>query len=63
MGSPLPCWLAIHMVRAEGDGAASYGKGMEGFQIIDPGKTLVIRFLLESKGAHLPLRSESANER
>lgn len=41
--------LAGHMVRAEGEGIASYGKGMEGFYV-DPGKTLVIRFPLESKG-------------
>jgi hypothetical protein len=41
--------LAAHMVRAEGEGIASYGKGIEGFYI-DSGKTLVIRFPLESKG-------------
>ena len=39
------------LVRGEGGGIISYGRGMEGFYI-DPGKTLVIRFTTERPGSH-----------
>jgi FtsP/CotA-like multicopper oxidase with cupredoxin domain len=39
------------MVQGEGEGVAAYGKGVEGFYI-DPGKTLVIRFVPERPGKY-----------
>ena len=39
------------LVRGEGEGAISYGKGLEGFYL-DPGKTLVIRFTTDRPGSH-----------
>lgn len=39
------------LVHAEGEGVASYGKGVEGFYV-DPGKTLVIRFTTERPGSY-----------
>ena len=44
------------MVRGEGDGLISYGKGLEGFYL-DPGKTLVIRFTTDRPGSH-PFRCD-----
>ncbi|MEW6544722.1 MAG: hypothetical protein AB1411_14080 [Nitrospirota bacterium] len=38
------------LVHGEGEGIASYGKGLEGFYV-DPGKTLVIRFTTERPGS------------
>jgi len=38
-------------VDAEGEGIASYGKGVEGFYV-DLGKTLVIRFTTECPGSY-----------
>lgn len=38
--------LAQLYVRAEGEGLSSYGRGIEGFYV-EPGKTLVIRLVLE----------------
>jgi hypothetical protein len=43
--------LAHLMVQGEGEGVAAYGKGVEGFYI-DPGKTLVIRFMPERAGKY-----------
>lgn len=43
--------LAQLMVQGEGEGIASYGKGIEGFYM-DPGKTLVIRFVPERAGKY-----------
>jgi plastocyanin len=39
------------MVQGEGEGIAAYGKGVEGFYV-DPGKTLVIRFVPERPGKY-----------
>jgi plastocyanin len=39
------------LVHAEGEGIASYGKGIEGFYV-DPGKTLAIRFTTERPGRY-----------
>jgi len=39
------------LVHAEGEGIASYGKGVEGFYL-DPGKTLVIRLTTEHPGSY-----------
>jgi FtsP/CotA-like multicopper oxidase with cupredoxin domain len=39
------------MVQGEGEGIAAYGKGVEGFYV-DPGKTLVIRFVPERPGTY-----------
>lgn len=43
--------LAQMLVRAEGEGISTYGKGIEGFHV-DPGKTLVIRFTPERPGKY-----------
>jgi hypothetical protein len=51
--SPMLFGLLVH---AEGEGIASYGKGVEGFYV-DPGKTLVIRFTTERPGSH-PFRCD-----
>ena len=39
------------LVSGEGEGVATYGKGVEGFYI-DPGKTLVIRFTNDRPGKY-----------
>jgi plastocyanin len=39
------------LVYGEGEGVATYGKGVEGFYI-DPGKTLVIRFTNDRPGKY-----------
>ena len=39
------------MVQGEGEGIAAYGKGVEGFYV-DPGKTLVVRFVPERPGKY-----------
>ena len=39
------------MVQGEGEGVAAYGKGVEGFYV-DPGKTLVVRFVPERPGKY-----------
>jgi FtsP/CotA-like multicopper oxidase with cupredoxin domain len=39
------------MVQGEGEGIAAYGKGVEGFYV-DPGKTLVVRFVPERSGKY-----------
>jgi plastocyanin len=39
------------MVQGDGEGIAAYGKGVEGFYV-DPGKTLVIRFVPERPGKY-----------
>jgi len=39
------------LVHGEGEGVAAYGKGIEGFYI-DPGKTLVIRFINDRPGKY-----------
>ena len=39
------------LVHGEGEGVATYGKGVEGFYI-DPGKTLVIRFINDRPGKY-----------
>jgi hypothetical protein len=46
--SPMLFGLLVH---AEGEGIASYGKGVEGFYV-DPGKTLVIRFTTNRPGSY-----------
>jgi plastocyanin len=46
--SPMFTGLAVH---GEGEGIAAYGKGVEGFYV-DPGKTLVIRFVTERPGSY-----------
>lgn len=51
--SPMLFGLLVH---AEGEGIASYGKGVEGFYV-DPGKTLVIRFTTERSGSY-PFRCD-----
>jgi FtsP/CotA-like multicopper oxidase with cupredoxin domain len=44
--------MLLHlMVQGEGEGIAAYGKGIEGFYV-DPGKTLVIRFVPERPGKY-----------
>lgn len=43
--------LAHLMVQGEGEGIAAYGKGVEGFYV-DPGKTLVLRFVPERPGKY-----------
>lgn len=44
--------MLIHlMVQGEGEGIAAYGKGVEGFYV-DPGKTLVVRFVPERSGKY-----------
>lgn len=47
-GFTSPFFLGLH-VAGEGEGIASYGKGIEGFYI-DPGKTLAIRFVMPPSG-------------
>ncbi len=39
------------LVQGEGEGIATYGKGVEGFYV-DPGKTLVIRFSNQKPGKY-----------
>ena len=39
------------LVQGEGEGIAAYGKGVEGFYV-DPGKTLVVRFVPERTGKY-----------
>jgi FtsP/CotA-like multicopper oxidase with cupredoxin domain len=39
------------LVQGEGEGIAAYGKGVEGFYV-DPGKTLVVRFVPERPGKY-----------
>lgn len=39
------------MVQGEGEGVASYGKGIEGFYV-DAGKTLLVRFVPERPGKY-----------
>ena len=51
--SPMLFGLLVH---AEGEGIASYGKGVEGFYV-DPGKTLVIRFTTERPDSY-PFRCD-----
>ena len=46
--SPMLFGLLVH---GEGEGIASYGKGVEGFYV-DPRKTLVIRFTTERPGSY-----------
>ena len=44
--------MLMHLlVQGEGEGIAAYGKGIEGFYV-DPGKTLVIRFVPERSGKY-----------
>ncbi|OGX14401.1 MAG: hypothetical protein A3K11_02195 [Nitrospirae bacterium RIFCSPLOWO2_12_FULL_63_8] len=44
--------MLMHMmVQGEGEGIAAYGKGVEGFYV-DPGKTLVVRFVPERTGKY-----------
>lgn len=43
--------LAHLMVQGEGEGIAAYGNGVHGFYV-DPGKTLVIRFVPERPGKY-----------
>lgn len=43
--------LAQLLVQGEGEGFAAYGKGVEGFYV-DPGKTLVVRFVPERGGKY-----------
>jgi FtsP/CotA-like multicopper oxidase with cupredoxin domain len=43
--------LAHLMIQGEGEGIAAYGKGVEGFYV-DPGKTLVVRFVPERPGKY-----------
>jgi hypothetical protein len=38
-------------VRAQGEGMAAYGKGLEGFYV-NPGKTLVLRLTIDQPGRH-----------
>ena len=40
------------LVHGEGEGVATYGKGVEGFYV-DPGKTLVIRFVNDRPGKYI----------
>ena len=47
-GFTSPAFAQLYL-RAEGEGLASYGKGIEGFYL-EPGKTLVIRLVLERSG-------------
>jgi hypothetical protein len=56
--------LAELYLRAEGEGLSSYGKGIEGFYV-EPGKTLVIRLVLERSGRlsfHCDLHPEMKGE-
>ena len=56
--------LAHLYLRAEGEGLSSYGKGIEGFYV-EPGKTLVIRLVLERSGRlsfHCDLHPEMRGE-
>jgi hypothetical protein len=56
--------LAQLYLRTEVEGLASYGKGIEGFYV-DPGKTLVIRLVLERSGRlsfHCDLHPEMRGE-
>lgn len=46
--SPMLAQLLVH---GEGEGIAAYGKGVEGFYV-DPGKTLVVRFVPERSGKY-----------
>ena len=46
--SPMLIGMLVH---GEGEGVATYGKGVEGFYI-DPGKTLVIRFTNDRPGKY-----------
>lgn len=46
--SPMLMGMLVH---GEGEGVATYGKGVEGFYI-DPGKTLVIRFTNDRPGKY-----------
>ena len=46
--SPMLFGLLVH---GEGEGIASYGKGVQGFYV-DPKKTLVIRFTTERPGSY-----------
>lgn len=46
--SPMLAGLPLH---GEGEGVASYGKGIEGFYV-DPWKTLVIRFTSDRPGTY-----------
>ncbi|MBI4401556.1 MAG: multicopper oxidase domain-containing protein [Nitrospirae bacterium] len=46
--SPMLAGLSLH---GEGEGIASYGKGIEGFYV-DPWKTLVIRFTSDRPGTY-----------
>ena len=51
-------------LRAEGEGLAAYGKGIEGFYV-EAGKTLVIRLVLERSGRlafHCDLHPEMTGE-
>jgi hypothetical protein len=51
-------------LRSEGEGLAAYGKGIEGFYV-EPGKTLVIRLVLERSGRlafHCDLHPEMKGE-
>lgn len=43
--------LAGVLVYGEGEGVSAYGKGVEGFYI-DPGKTLIIRFVNDRPGKY-----------
>jgi hypothetical protein len=56
--------LSHLFLRAEGEGLAAYGKGIEGFYV-EPGKTLVIRLVLERSGRlafHCDLHPEMKGE-
>lgn len=39
------------LVRAQGEGIAAYGRSLDGFYV-DPGKTLVLRMMIEESGRH-----------
>jgi hypothetical protein len=59
--SPVLSQFHLH---AEGEGLAAYGKGIEGFYV-EPGKTLVIRLVLERSGRlafHCDLHPEMKGE-
>ena len=56
--------LAQLYLRAEGEGLAFYGKGIEGFYV-EPGKTLVLHLVLERSGRlsfHCDLHPEMQGE-
>ena len=62
-GFASPALVQLYL-RVEGEGLASYGKGIEGFYI-EPEKTLVIRFMLERSGRlafHCDLHPEMKGE-